>query len=584
MSHFNGSKTPLDETTRLLHPDTPSTTSRDDDSSQSSGTSSPRDSVSPIGPYGATAKPDEEEQREPVATTSVPNQREYGNGFIARVVVALLVGVFTASADGSLVIATHPIIASTFDDLENSTWLFISFLLAGAATQALYGKLSDIYGRKPVLLVSYGLFAIGSALIGVGQSMWQVIVGRIISGSGGAGVMALAAVIITDLAPLRDVASWQSYLNVVATVGRSLGGPVGGFLADTIGWRWSFLGQTPIFLLAMVLCGMVLPKLTTGQNPGNAETTKSRLARIDFLGAALLGSGLLALLLPLKIAGQQVPWTSPVVPVLFASGAILLALFMVTEIRWAKEPIFPLRLLNNREVVISYLIMACQIAAQVGMMVSVPLYFQVTERTSSTVAGAHLMPAVIGNTIGSLMTGAWIGRTGYFKAPLVFAGIISFISYGLLILRWKGHTNWAESLYIIPGGFGTGVSLNAVVVALQAAIDPKDKAAAISGLYLSIPVGSVLGMAACNAVMQAVTPVDLASRLRDLGINGSEAEEIIKKATSRLDYLDEAPEVARTAIQAAYVRGLEYSHGVSLFCAVVATTAAVCAKRGRLRR
>ncbi|KAI6093636.1 MFS general substrate transporter [Hypoxylon rubiginosum] len=583
MSLLSGSKVPLDETTRLLHPDTSSTTSHDDDSSQSSS-SSLYDNGSPTRSYGATVKSDEEEQREPDAVASTAVQAEYSNGFIARVVVALLVGVFTASADASLVIATHPIIASTFDDLENSTWLFISFLLAGAATQALYGKLSDIFGRKPVLLASYGLFAIGSALIGVGQSMWQVIVGRVISGSGGAGMMALAAVIITDLAPLRDVASWQSYLNVVATVGRSLGGPVGGFLADTIGWRWSFLGQAPIFLLAMVLCGIVLPKLTTGQNRDDADAKKSRLARIDFLGAAFLGSGLLALLLPLKIGGQQVPWTSPVVAALFASGAVLLGLFMVTEIRWAKEPIFPLRLLKNREVVISYLTMACQTAAQVGMMVSVPLYFQVTERTSSTVAGAHLMPAVIGNTVGSLLTGAWIGRTGYFKAPLVFAGIISFISYGLLILRWKGNTNWAESLYIIPGGFGTGVSLNAVFVALQAAIDPKDKATAISGLYLSIPIGSILGMAACNAVMQAITPVDLASRLSGLGINGSEAEQIIKNATSRLDYLDEAPKVVREAIQAAYVRGLEYSHGVSLLCAVIATTAAVCAKRGRLRR
>ncbi|KAI1779830.1 MFS general substrate transporter [Hypoxylon cercidicola] len=583
MSLATDSKTSFDETTRLLRPDTSSTISDDDGCSQSSS-SSLHDSLSPTRLYGATAKSDEEEQCEPEVAASQPVQAAYSNGFIARAVVALLVGVFTANADGSLVIATHPIIASAFNDLENSTWLFISFLLAGAATQALYGKLSDIYGRKSVLQVSYALFAIGSALIGVGQSMWQVIVGRVISGSGGAGMTALAAVIITDLAPLRDVASWQSYLNVVATVGRSLGGPVGGFLADTIGWRWSFLGQAPIFLIAMVLCGMVLPNLTTGQNRSNADTTQNRLSRIDFLGAALLGSGLLALLLPLRIAGQRVPWTSPVVSLLFALGAILLALFVVTEMRWAKEPIFPLRLLKNRGVVVSYLIMACQIAAQVGMMVSVPLYFQVTERTSSAVAGAHLMPAVIGNTVGALFTGAWIRRTGYFKAPLVFAGVISFISYGLLILRWKGNTNWVESLYIVPGGFGTGVSLNAVFVALQAAIDPKDKAAAISGLYLSTPIGSILGMAACNAAMQAVMPVDLASRLHDLGINGIEAEQIIKQATSRLDYLDEAPQIARAAIQAAYVRGLEYSHGVSLICAIIATAAAACVKNGQLRR
>ncbi|KAI8958462.1 MFS general substrate transporter [Daldinia sp. FL1419] len=573
------SKSVVNETTRLLQTDSSSDGSRDEGFDGSYNDSIGSSSTPSL--YGASAGRDEE-QCDQDTTSQEASPKVYSNRFISRVVLALLVGVFTGSADGSLVIATHPVIASEFNDLENSTWLFISFLLAGAATQSLYGKLSDIYGRKPVLLTSYALFAIGTVFIGVGQTMWQVIVGRVISGSGGAGIMTLAAVIITDLAPLRDVASWQSYLNVVATVGRSLGGPTGGFLADTIGWRWSFLGQAPIFLLAMILCGIILPNLATEQSRINTETTKSRLARIDFLGAILLGGGLLAILLPLRIAGQKVPWGSPIVLSLFAVGAMLLVLFIATEMRWAKEPIFPLRLLRNRDVIFSYLIMVLQTAAQVGMMVAVPLYFQVTERSSSTVAGAHLMPAVIGNTIGGLLTGAWIKKTGYFKAPLVFAGIISFICYGILILRWNGKTNWAESLYIFPGGFGTGISANAVFVALQAAINPVDRAVAASGLYLSIPVGSILGMAACNAVMQATMPLDLASRLRELGVGKSEAEEIIKQATARIDYLDEAPQQIAQAVSQAYVRGLEYSHGVSLFCAAVATICALLMRNRKL--
>ncbi|KAI0898165.1 MFS general substrate transporter [Annulohypoxylon nitens] len=555
----------INETTGLLQRDASSIDSCDQNISQcSSSSSSFIDNSSSVTTYGTPIKSDEEEQRGSSVGSSKPTRKIYNNGFIAKVVIALLVGVFASSADSSLVIATHPIIASEFNDLENSTWLFISFLLAGAATQSLYGKLSDIYGRKSVLLVAYALFAIGSALIGVGQSMWQVIVGRVISGSGGAGLMSLAAVIITDLAPLRDVASWQSYLNVVATVGRSLGGPVGGFLADTIGWRWSFLGQTPLFMFAMVLCALVLPNLTTRQGQVDVGSVRGKLARIDFLGAIFLGSGLLSVLLPLRIAGQKVPWTSPIVPSLFATGAALLALFIVTETRWAKEPIFPLRLLRNRDVVFSYLIMACQTAAQVGMMVSVPLYFQVTQRSSSTVAGAHLMPAVIGNTIGGLLTGAWIRRTGYFKAPLIYAGSVSLVCYVLMVLRWKGDTNWVESLYIFPGGFGTGMSLNAVFVALQAAINPVDRAVAASGLYLSIPIGSILGMAGCNAVMQGIMPADLALRLRSLGIEGIEAEKIIKQATARVDYLDEAPKKIAELVVEAYVRGLEFSHGKNM--------------------
>ncbi|KAL7629507.1 hypothetical protein AAE478_001028 [Parahypoxylon ruwenzoriense] len=284
----------------------------------------------------------------------------------------------------------------------------------------------------------------------------------------------------------------------------------------------------------MILCGLVLPNLTTGQNQVDADNPRNRLARIDFLGAAFLGSGLLALLLPLRIAGQEVPWTSSVVLSSFALGAILLALFVITESRWAKEPIFPLRLLKNRDVVFSYFITLCQSAAQLGMMVSVPLYFQVTERSSSTVAGAHLMPAVIGNTIGALLTGAWI-----------------------------------------RSGFGTGISMNAGFVALQAAIDPVDKAVAASGLFLCMPLGSILGMAGSNAMLRAVMPADLASRLRDLGIEGTEAQKIIKQAVARVDYLDEAPERVSRAVVQSYVYSLEYSHGVSLFFAILATSAAL---------
>ncbi|KAI1382018.1 MFS general substrate transporter [Hypoxylon crocopeplum] len=555
-----GPKLVINETTRLLQSDASSTDSRDGESGQSSNSSLIVDNPSPVSIHGTLAPPDEE-QCEPEAAASTSPQTTYSNGYIARVVVALLVGVFTASADGSLVIATHPVIASEFNDLENSSWLFISFLLAGAATQSLYGKLSDIYGRKSVLLICYALFAIGSAFIGAGQSMWQVIIGRVISGSGGAGMMALAAVIITDLAPLRDVASWQSYVNVVATVGRSLGGPVGGFLADTIGWRWSFFGQAPIFLFAMVICAMVLPNLTR-QNQRGPDDAKSRLARIDFLGATFLGSGLLAVLLPLRIGGQKVPWISPIVLSLFAIGAVLLALFVITEMRWAKEPIFPLRLLKNREVVFSYLIMVCQTAAQVGMMFSVPLYFQVTERSSSTVAGAHLMPAVIGNTIGGLFTGALIRKS------VTFLGTFDNMD-GLRIVLTQCDA--ARTGYFKPPGFGTGISLNAVFVALQAAIDPKDKSVAISGLYLAIPIGVNIGDGVgerCNASGNAFRP----------------SVKIIKQAVARVEYLDEAPRRIAQAVAQAYVAGLEYSHGVSLFCAVLATGAALLMRNRKLNR
>ncbi|KAF4986052.1 hypothetical protein FGRMN_11009 [Fusarium graminum] len=480
--------------------------------------------------------------------------KPYSHAFIAKVVIALLIGVFTSNADGSLVLATHPVIASEFGKLQDSSWLFISFMLASAASQTTYGKLSDIFGRKSVLISSYGLFALGCALVGAGQSMWQVILGRVISGSGGAGMTAMASVIITDLAPLREVASWQSYMNVIATIGRSIGGPLGGFLADTIGWRWSFLGQSPLFVVSTVVVALLLP------SSAQTENAIERIKKIDVLGALLLGSSVLAFMIPLEIGGQKIPWSHPIVPGLAVIGIFLATAFVFVESR-AREPIFPLRLFLNNNVRKTYLISFSQSAAQLGMMYTVPIYFQVSQRVSSTVAGAHLFPAVIGNTIGGIATGLIIKRTGLYKTLIVFAAISSITTYTLMLLRWHGDTNWLESLYVFPGGLGMGIAQSAAFIALQASIEPKDKAAAASGIFLSGTLGAVVGMAGTSATIQGLLRHDIEKNLGQLGMSRGAINEVIYKASESVSYIDDASEPIRKVLIAGYIRGIEYGHG-----------------------
>ncbi|KAI3325331.1 MFS general substrate transporter [Xylariaceae sp. AK1471] len=500
-----------------------------------------------------------------------PAEERYSRAVIARVVGALFIGVFTSNVDGSLVLATHPVISSEFQDLEDSSWLFISFWLAGSATQSLYGKLSDIYGRKSILLSR------------IGQSMWQVILGRVIQGSGSAGMMVLVAIVITDMAPMRKVASWQSYLNVIATVGRSLGGPLGGWLADVVGWRWSFLGQVPVFAAAILLCWAIFRKLKTQPQEFSSTTdTRSNLARIDFLGASTLGLGLLTLMVPLQIGGQRVSWSHPSIFALLAVGAILLGLFVMAETRWAKEPIFPLRLLRSREAFLGYFITGCILAAQSGMVFTVPLYFQVTQRSSSTVVGAHLFPAVAGNAIGGILSGYLIRRTGRYKLLAIFASLTSAMSYLLMTVRWNGNTNWAESMYIMPGGLGCGIIQSAVFIAIQASIDPADKAAGISGFFLATQIGTVLGMAAVSALMIGGLQQTLRARLIAEGVEQFALDEILKQAVTSVDYLDKTSKPIAKAIVASYVDGLEYSHAFSFGCSIMAFCAALLLRERRL--
>lgn len=150
----------------------------------------------------------------------------------------LLIGVFMSQADATLVLATYGTISSEFNDLESGSWLISAYVLAQSCAQPLYGKLSDIYGRKACLQASYVLFALGTLGVGLGQSMGQVIASRAVQGAGGAGMVCLVSILITDLVPMHEVATLRSYVNVVQTVGRSCGGAVGGYLAQVLGWRW----------------------------------------------------------------------------------------------------------------------------------------------------------------------------------------------------------------------------------------------------------------------------------------------------------------------------------------------------------
>ncbi|KAH8891799.1 MFS general substrate transporter [Thozetella sp. PMI_491] len=491
---------------------------------------------------------------------------------IFRILCILLIAVFVGNADGTIVMATNPTIASEFRALESASWLFTSFALASVSTQSILAKLSDIYGRKPILLICYALFAIGCVIVGLGQSMVGVILGRVVSGGVAGGMGVLVSIIVTDLVPIREIAGWRAYTNVVATTGRSIGGPVGGWLADVVGWRWSFIGQAPFILLAIFLCYIYLPADIGGaaKRGQDADSSKdrSKFARIDFLGAALFTSLMLSFLLPMEIGGVKIPWSHPLIGGLLAVATVLFVAFVQVERRWAKEPIIPMGLFAKRDVVASFVITSLQSAAQVGMMYCVPLYFQVTQRMSNTEAGAHLFPAVAANAVGGVISGALINRSGRYKWLVFFATFCACVSYGLLMLRWDGDTNWWESLYIMPGGFGTSIVGSSIFIAVQASVEKRHVAAAVSTIYLFASIGNIVGLASMSAVLQIVLRARLTTSLADLGLDDVQKAEIIAKAVSNVEYVLRAEGQVREAIVASYVDGLWYTHGISFLCSL----------------
>ncbi|CAI7627027.1 unnamed protein product [Penicillium manginii] len=423
-------------------------------------------------------------------------------GSVTSIIVILLLGEFISNADSTIVMATAGPISSEFNRLQDASWLATAFALGVGSVQLIYGKLSIIYGRKPILLVAYFLLALGCVICGISPSMSTVILGRVVSGMGGAGIMAMGSIIILDVVPKRDLAAWRAIVNISMTLGRSIGGPIGGWLTDTIGWRWVFLTQAPLLGIAAILVTIFLrftPKSTNIPN----EASKPSIRRVDIPGCLLLATSVVSFTLLIDRGGKAFPWTSHYALLLAGSGLTFLATFIYYEHSVAPEPIFGLGILRLPNVSTCYLIGMLQIAAQSSMMYTVPLYFQVTANVPTAVAGTHLVPSVVGNAIGGLIAGWFIRRTGHYKPVLFIAGLVASISYLLLYLRWNGNTSVWESLYIVPGGMGTAFASAASFVALTAFCDPDEVIMATGGYMLVFSIAMTAGVTTTNSILTA---------------------------------------------------------------------------------
>lgn len=278
-----------------------------------------------------------------------------------------------------------------------------------------------------------------------------------------------------------------------------------------------FILQAPFLALAAAL---VIVKLNVSERP--QPTSKgSKLAKVDFLGTALLGSSIIAMTTLLDQGGKSFPWSSWWTVLLASGGVSLLIAFVLVEAYVAREPIFNLRILRRTNVAIAYIIGALQITAQLGLMFSVPLYFQVTQRASTTAAGVHLIPAVVGNTLGGLLAGIFIRHTGQFKMLLVLAGLVAGISYLLLYLRWDGHSGFWQSLFILPGGLGTGIAGASSFIAMSAMLPAEEIAMATAGYMLIVGFSMTAGVTTSNSVLG----MEFQRQLR-LNVHGPGSDEV----------------------------------------------------------
>lgn len=408
----------------------------------------------------------------------------------ALLIGSLMLGTFLAALDSTVVNTAMPTIIGKLGGVSLYSWVFSAYLLTSTTTVPVYGKLADLYGRKPVFMVGVTLFLFGSALCGLAQSMVQLIVFRAVQGIGAGAVLPITITIIGDLFSIEQRARLNGLFSGVWGVSSVAGPAIGAVITENAGWRWVFYINVPFGLLAMGLIAALLH-----------ENVQRRRHQIDFLGSASLTVGITALLLALLQGGRAWGWASPQSFATFGVAVALLALFIWQE-RRAAEPVLPLSLFRNRIVAVASSAGAVAGAVMFGVTSYVPLFAQGVQGGAARDAGKVVVPMSLAWTISAIIAGRMIVRTGYRRATLI--GGTCLLAGGVMLPFLTRDTSFAViagMLFLI--GMGMGFTNNAFIISLQNAVPWSLRGVATATNQFSRTMGGVVGVAVMGAVLNA---------------------------------------------------------------------------------
>ncbi|WP_194821864.1 MDR family MFS transporter [Micromonospora sp. S-DT3-3-22] len=413
----------------------------------------------------------------------------------------LMTGMLLAALDQTIVGTALPTIVGELGGIDHYSWVVTAYLLASTASTPLYGKMADLYGRRPVFLFSIGTFLLGSLLAGLSRDMTQLIVTRGVQGIGAGGLMTLAFTIISDVVSPRERGRYQGLFGAVFGVSSVAGPLVGGYFAET-NWRWIFYLNVPLALLAIVVCYHVLRLIPF----------ERREHTVDWLGAALLVAGVSALLLALSWGGNSYAWGSATIIGLFVAGAVLGVAFVLQEAR-VGEPILPLGLFRSATFALANSAGFVLGLVMFGSIIFIPLYLQIVKGASPTRSGLLMLPMMAGIIVTSIVTGRAMSRIGRYKWFPV-AGSVVLVAGMLLFTRLQVDSSlWAAFGYMVVIGVGLGLCMQSLILGVQNAVDVRNLGAATSSATFFRSLGGSFGVAILGAVLSTRLAGGLADRL-----------------------------------------------------------------------
>ena len=423
------------------------------------------------------------------------DQGEMSHRQIMAIMSGLMLGMFLASLDQMIVSTAIRTIGDDLHGLSVQAWVTTAFLITSTIATPLYGKLSDIYGRKPLFLFAITVFIGGSALCGLATSMYMLAAFRALQGIGAGGLMSMALAIIGDIIPPRQRAKYQGYFMAVFATSSVLGPVVGGFFAGqhsilgVTGWRWIFYVNVPIGILALVVVTRVL---RVGHHRHDH--------RIDWWGAVALVVGLVPLLI-IAEQGRTWGWASGGAFACYLVGVLGLAAFVRVEAAMGDDALMPLRLFRNGVFAIGSSQSFVIGIGMFGGMASIPLYLQIVKGASPTKAGLLILPMVIGIMAASLVAGQTTSRTGRYKIfPIIGSAMLVT---GLALLTTVGaDTSLVQTdVYMLIFGAGLGMNMQTIVLAMQNAVSPKDMGVSTAAVTFFRQVGGTLGTAVFLSIL-----------------------------------------------------------------------------------